>query len=73
MTFDWFMQHCRSGAMRSAAIVHRGDCWEVWAHVGPTRADSGSDLVTRLSTLPDAYQAIRSAGYAGTVEVDEAG
>jgi hypothetical protein len=56
------------------AVVHRAKRWEVWAHLGPTLEDSSSDRVdpTRWDTLDQAYSWIRTAGYPGTVEVDEA-
>lgn len=71
MNLQEFTELCRSSSVRLAAIVHRGEHWEIWSHTGPNRVDSGSDLITRFSTLLDAYQAIRTAGYVGTVEVDE--
>jgi hypothetical protein len=69
----------KSGAVAAADLVKRGDLWSVWVGVGPSRSEASGEPIRGRSgevrTWADmvrAYEFIRSAGFVGKVEVDEA-
>jgi len=73
-----FILLVKSGAVASADLVKRGETWQVWVGVGPSRADaSGEPILGRSgevrtwADLARAYEFIRGCGWRGKVEVDE--
>lgn len=69
----------KAGAVKAADLVKRGDLWQVWVGVGPSRGEASGEPIRGRSgeirtwaDLVRAYEFIRGCGWRGKVEVDEA-